>query len=49
MLAVVTHQHQRLSESVAMAAIPDLVLSGGRVIDPETAFDSVTNVVISNG
>jgi predicted amidohydrolase len=27
----------------------DLVLKGGRVIDPETGFDTIANVAITDG
>lgn len=34
---------------MAEIEIPDLVLKGGRVIDPETGFDAIANVAIKNG
>ena len=38
-----------LFASLAMAADYDVVILNGRVMDPETGFDGVANVGISNG
>ena len=37
------------ASSIALAQQYDLVLEGGRVLDPETGLDAVRNVAISNG
>ena len=37
------------SSSIGSAQDYDLVITGGRVMDPETMYDSVANVGIKNG